>query len=109
MEKNDNKDFSILNVDYVKYKTLLNKKFLNRKKYSDPEADKLFAFISGKIKDVLVKKGSRISEGDPLLILEAMKMYNHIVSPVNGKIKKIHVKDEDRVSKNQLLIEFTID
>lgn len=105
----DKNKYSILNVDYVKYKTLLTKKFVNRKFYKDPEIDKLYSFISGTIKNIYVKNGTRIAEGDDLLMLEAMKMNNIIKSPVNGKVKKIHVKPGERVPKDKLLIEFIID
>jgi biotin carboxyl carrier protein len=40
-----------------------------------------------------------------LLILEAMKMRNEVVSPVTGRVKRIHVAEGDQVAKAQLLIE----
>jgi pyruvate/2-oxoglutarate dehydrogenase complex dihydrolipoamide acyltransferase (E2) component len=46
-----------------------------------------------------------VKAGDKLLILEAMKMNNIIAAPVNGKIKKLHVSDGDKVANKQLLIE----
>ncbi|MBL7105777.1 MAG: biotin/lipoyl-binding protein, partial [Bacteroidales bacterium] len=54
---------------------------------------------------IYVKKGKKVKEGDKLLILEAMKMKNDIVSPVNGTIKKINVKEGSRVTKKDILIE----
>ena len=48
--------------------------------------------MPGKIIDVLVREGSNVLRGEPLVILEAMKMQNEILSPVNGTIVKVHAK-----------------
>ncbi len=104
-EKRKKEKFGYLNVDNVRYKTLLTRKYLNRKPYHEIERNKINAFISGTIRDIHVKKGEQVKEGYPLLILEAMKMRNIINSPVNGVIKKIYVKTGQAVAKHQLLIE----
>ncbi|MCX6285099.1 MAG: biotin/lipoyl-binding protein [Bacteroidetes bacterium] len=49
--------------------------------------------------------GNKVKEGETLLDLQAMKMNNHLLSPVSTVVKKIYVKQGDRVSKNQLLVE----
>ena len=66
----------------------------------------MIAFIPGTIKQIYIKPRKRVKEGDKLLVLEAMKMKNDIVAPINGTIKTINVKVGDRVAKNELLIEF---
>ncbi len=101
----EDKELQKLNVDFAQYKTYLTKKFINRKKYKPLELNKVYAFIPGTITKIHIRKGSRVKEGDVLLVLEAMKMRNNIVSPVDGKITKINVKKGDTVAKNQLLIE----
>ena len=63
------------------------------------------AFIPGTIVKVRARKGKRVKEGDLLMVLEAMKMRNVVASPVDGVIRKVHVKVLDIVSKNQLMIE----
>ncbi|MCK4289221.1 MAG: biotin/lipoyl-binding protein [Bacteroidales bacterium] len=98
--------YKYLNVDNVKYKTLLTKKYLLRKPYVDVDDKKVNAFISGGIRKIYVKKGRSISVGDKLLVLEAMKMRNDIISPIDGVIKEIFVKVGDNVSKGQVLIEY---
>jgi acetyl-CoA carboxylase biotin carboxyl carrier protein len=40
-----------------------------------------------------VSVGSQVSEGDTLLIVEAMKTMNHIPSPKSGTVKRILVED----------------
>ncbi len=44
-----------------------------------------------------VKVGDTVSEGDTLLIVEAMKTMNHIPAPHSGTVKRILVSDRDAV------------
>lgn len=62
--------------------------------------------MPGLILEVCVAVGQEVSENDPLLILEAMKMENTLVSPRSGIIKSIAVVKSNAVEKGQLLIEF---
>ncbi len=62
--------------------------------------------MPGLILEISVTEGQEVQENDPLLILEAMKMENSIVSPRNGKIKSIAAIKGAAVEKGQLLIEF---
>ncbi|MDX1472002.1 MAG: acetyl-CoA carboxylase biotin carboxyl carrier protein subunit [Flavobacteriaceae bacterium] len=70
------------------------------------DIDTIHAPMPGLVLDILVKEGQEVSENQPLLILEAMKMENVISSPRNGKIKSIQVSKSSSVNKNDLLIEF---
>ena len=88
------------------YRTTFTQKFLERKPYQEVDPKKIFAFIPGKIKKIYVKKGSRVKEGDRLLVLEAMKMNNVIFSNLKGTIKQVHVSQGISVAKNALLLEF---
>jgi len=56
--------------------------------------------------DLKVKVGDMVKAGDPLLILEAMKMENIIKSPGDATIKNVKAKKGDSVEKGQVLIEF---
>jgi len=107
MDKNDDKKirFSSINIDGVKYKTLLTEKFKHRKPYVETNLNIMTAFIPGTIVDVYIKEGKKVKEGDTLLILEAMKMRNVIQAPYTGSIKKLYVQKGDLVSKNQALVE----
>jgi len=49
------------------------------------------------------KVGDRVSEGDTVLLLEAMKMENAITAPVGGTVQSIHFKVGDKVSKDDVL------
>ena len=98
--------YNSLTVENVKYRTLLTKKYKQRKPYEEIDFRKVKAFISGNINKILVKKDQQVKTGDDLLILEAMKMRNKIVAEQDGQIKEIYVKTGENVIKNQLLIEF---
>lgn len=62
--------------------------------------------MPGLVIDVCISEGDVIKKGDPIIVLEAMKMENIIKSPTDGVIKKINVKKGVAVEKNQVLINF---
>jgi biotin carboxyl carrier protein len=62
--------------------------------------------MPGLIIDLRVKEGDHVKSGDPLLILEAMKMENIIKASGESTVKSVKVKKGDSVDKNQVLIEF---
>jgi len=105
MEENiDVKKYSDLEIGNVRYKTFLTKKYLNRKPYKEVNYKEITAFLPGTIVKIFVKKGKKIKKGEKLLILEAMKMKNNIVSSIAGVIEGIQVKQGEAVSKDQVLI-----
>ncbi len=88
------------------YQTRLTTKFRERINWARPDEKKVTAFIPGTIQKIMVKEGNEVAQGMPLLILEAMKMRNELLSPLGGVIKKIHIAEGDMVPKDKLLIEF---
>jgi len=60
--------------------------------------------MPGKIIDILVEEGTEVKEGEPILILEAMKMQNEISSHVTGVVHSVSVKKNDSVMKDDVLI-----
>ncbi len=60
--------------------------------------------MPGMIINYEVEEGEEVHEGDPLLILEAMKMENSITAPVSGKIKQLNFADGDSVQKGDVLL-----
>ncbi len=87
------------------YKTQLTDKYKTRKPYTEYNPHMIKAFIPGTIVKTFVRKGTRVDEGQELLLLEAMKMRNIVTAPFAGRIKQMWVKENDLVSKNQLMIE----
>lgn len=51
-----------------------------------------------------VKEGSKVTKGQTLCIIEAMKVMNEIKAPVDGTVRSLLVKDEDLVSFDQTLM-----
>jgi|TARA_B110000263_G_scaffold248698_1_gene264220 biotin carboxyl carrier protein len=62
------------------------------------------ALMPGKVLKILVSVGESISVGTPLLVIESMKMENTISSDFTGKVIDIHIKVDDSVQYDQLLI-----
>ncbi|KAF0235544.1 MAG: biotin carboxyl carrier [Prolixibacteraceae bacterium] len=61
--------------------------------------------MPGKVVKVLVSEGESVTEGQPAVIISAMKMESEYKIPLNGKVKKVNVKDGDTIEGNQILIE----
>jgi len=59
--------------------------------------------MPGKIVLLKVKSGDRVEVGDPLCILEAMKMENPLPAPIAGKVKAINFNPGDKVAKDDVL------
>lgn len=59
--------------------------------------------MPGTILDIKVNVGDAVKLGQPIVILEAMKMENDIVAPCDGTVTSIVVKKGDSVDTNQLL------
>jgi biotin carboxyl carrier protein len=102
IEKPEYVDFA---VTARKYKTLLTKKYLNRKPWVNPSPYDIISIIPGTILSVFVQEGDVVKEGSPLLILEAMKMQNRIQMPFTARIKKIYVEVGVKIPKETLMIE----
>lgn len=76
-----------------------------RKMPSLPEGElAVVAPIPGLVVKVLAAAGDAIEEGQPLVILEAMKMENEIRSMRSGVIKSVEVTPGQRVEQNAVLI-----
>ena len=69
-------------------------------------ANAVVAPLSGSVSKVLVEEGQTITEGEVLVVLEAMKMENVIKAPGDATVKKIHVQERTAVEKGQLLLNF---
>ena len=98
-------DMESLEIGSALYATRLTEKFKNRECWHRPDEKRVEAIIPGTIQRIMAKEGEEVAAGTPLLILEAMKMRNEVLSPVNGVVTKIHVSEGEMVSKAHLLIE----
>ncbi len=60
--------------------------------------------MPGMVTDITVQEGDSVTENQPLVVLEAMKMENEIRSITSGTVKKIHIQPGQPVEKGQQLI-----
>ncbi len=102
MEKRDNGQ---LLIDGTAYTTRVSDRFTSRKAWSPPAAGRIVSFIPGTVVELFVAPGVTISEGDDILVLEAMKMKNRLKSHVSGQVVAVHVSPGDKVPKGCLLVE----
>lgn len=61
--------------------------------------------MPGMVVDVLVKEGQRVDSGEPLVILESMKMQMQLRSPFSGQVSRVAVCNKAQVEKGMLLIQ----
>ena len=62
--------------------------------------------LPGKIIDLRVKAGDTVSKGQPLLVLEAMKMEHTLAAPADGTIKSVRYAVGEQVPEGAELVEF---
>ncbi len=62
--------------------------------------------IPGRVLKVYVSPSQGVKKGEPLLILEAMKMENIISAPSDAEVDTIHIQEGSVISKGDLLITF---
>lgn len=61
--------------------------------------------MPGMVVDVLVKEGQRVDGGEPLVILESMKMQMQLRSPCAGQVSRVAVASRAQVEKGMLLVQ----
>ena len=60
--------------------------------------------MPGRVVSIKVAEGEKVKIGTPVLVLEAMKMQNELVSPTDGIVKEIRVSEGDLVETKDILI-----
>jgi len=60
--------------------------------------------MPGRVVKILVAQGAQVKVGDPLLVVEAMKMENRVQAPLAGTVGAIYVKEGDEVNPDETLI-----
>ncbi|OGI48178.1 MAG: oxaloacetate decarboxylase subunit alpha [Candidatus Muproteobacteria bacterium RBG_16_65_34] len=61
--------------------------------------------MPGTVVEVMVKVGAQVKAGDPVLVIEAMKMENEVPAPIAGTVKAVHVAKGDSVNPDEALVE----
>ncbi len=68
------------------------------------EGKEVKAALPGNVIRIEVNVGDVVSEGDVLLVVEAMKMETEIKSPYSGKVASINVSQGDKVANGQVMV-----
>jgi len=61
--------------------------------------------MPGRVVKVLVAQDARVKAGDPLLIIEAMKMESRVPAPIDGRVAAILVTEGDNVKTDETVIQ----
>jgi len=61
--------------------------------------------MPGKVLAISTSEGDSVSQGQVLLVLEAMKMEHQISAPRDGTVTSVNVSEGDQVANSELLIE----
>ncbi|GIK63378.1 MAG: acetyl-CoA carboxylase biotin carboxyl carrier protein subunit [Chloroflexota bacterium] len=77
----------------------------NRRKTASAGSGNLTAQMPGQVTQVLVKEGDMVIQGQPLMLLEAMKMEIRLTAPQEGRVTRLFVKQGDTVERGQQLAE----
>jgi biotin carboxyl carrier protein len=62
--------------------------------------------IAGIVVDVKASVGDSVTQNDPVVVIEAMKMNTNVAAPVSGKVAAVNVKAGESVKQGQVLMTF---
>jgi biotin carboxyl carrier protein len=76
-------------------------------RFADPDAataaGSLLAAMPGAVVRVLAGEGDAVTAGQPLVVLEAMKMEHTVAAPADGVLSDLRVRQGDQVDTGQVL------
>jgi biotin carboxyl carrier protein len=70
-----------------------------------PRDGRVEAPMPGSIIAVHVRAGDTVKAGQPLVVLESMKMHNEITAPIDGVVRSVHCEVGDQIGFGQVLVE----
>jgi 3-methylcrotonyl-CoA carboxylase alpha subunit len=73
----------------------------------DPGAGRLTAPMPGRVTELFVEAGDTVRRGEPLMIIEAMKMEHTVAAPVDGTVEAVRFAVGDLVEEGAELIALT--
>ncbi len=77
----------------------------NHRRSEQGDAGTLLAPMPGMVVNVLVKEGQQVDCGEPLVVLESMKMQMQLRSPFSGLVQRVAVSNRAQVEKGTLLVQ----
>ncbi|MEM1641362.1 MAG: biotin/lipoyl-containing protein [Desulfurococcaceae archaeon] len=94
-------------VDSISYIDVVESKELKAEKPAGPrtaEPGLILSPITGKILEVKVKPGDKVSRGDVVLLMESMKMVIEVKSDLDGVVEEVYVSPGSAVKKGEKLV-----
>jgi biotin carboxyl carrier protein len=85
---------------------ILERKSEQKNKVVPLSSRQIEAPMPGRILKFLTKEGASFKEGDPLVVIESMKMEMNLSAPCAGKVKKIACSENSLVEMGEVLMEF---
>ena len=64
--------------------------------------------MPGVVLAVKVSQGDKVTLGDPLVVLSAMKMETVVAAPVSGIVKTLHVSAGNQLTAGDLIVEIDV-
>jgi 3-methylcrotonyl-CoA carboxylase alpha subunit len=74
----------------------------------DPTAGRLTAPMPGRITQLMVEPGMSVQRGQPLMIIEAMKMEHTVAAPADGIVEAVRFSAGDQVEEGAELVAFAV-
>lgn len=71
---------------------------------STGNTDRMKAPMPGSVVKVLVEPGQKVSEGDGIIIIEAMKMETTLYTQIDGIVKEINATQGEQVNTDKVLV-----
>jgi acetyl/propionyl-CoA carboxylase alpha subunit len=100
--KVNGRDYDVVISD--RYDELLRS--LGMDKSMGAKVNEMKAPMPGLVLDIRVTEGQSVAKGEPVIVLEAMKMENILKAPADVVVKKVVAKKGNAVEKNQVLVTF---
>jgi len=82
---------------------------LHRRREDEARVGTLTAPMPGRIVTLLVAAGSRVTQGTPLLVMEAMKMEHTLTAPHDGVVNAFLTREGDLVAAGAVLVDFGVE
>ena len=101
----EHEKFDKIELESGTFETRVTRKYARRKLYEKLDPRIIKAIIPGVVVEIDTKIGKAVKQGETVMIVESMKMLNRIMAPLNGIVKFIRVRKDEKVFKGQVLIE----
>lgn len=79
----------------------------SRRKFAGGSSDQILAPMPGKVTKILVQEGSIVTQGQAVLVMEAMKMEYTLKSEIDGAVHSLSCSVGEQVAVGKVLVKIT--